>query len=76
MSFLFSACFEPQTTEHSFLYEKEYSPKVDLLPQISLEKSKSRAKEERKPSTIGNKLRARGNFDKPNLQKNYDELAL
>jgi|LakMenEpi03Aug12_release.lakeMendotaPanAssembly.Ray.scaffolds.fasta_scaffold369188_1 hypothetical protein len=31
MSFLFKACFEPQVeAEHYF--EKEYSPKVDLMP--------------------------------------------
>lgn len=30
----------------------------------------------RKPSTIANKLRSRGGFNKPHLQKDYDELTL
>ena len=74
MSFLFKACFEPQTVERDYEYQKEYHPKVDLLPEIT--RVKDRGEKERQPSIIANKLRARGNFDKPNLQKNYDQLAL
>lgn len=32
MSFLFKACFEPQIEADHF-FEKQYDPKVDLLPQ-------------------------------------------
>jgi len=72
MSFLFKACFEPQIeAEHYF--EKEYDPKVNLLPQ---DKVQAQQKNVRKPSTIANKLRSRGGFNKPSLQKDYDELTL
>lgn len=74
MSFLFKACFEPQVQDYEGIYEKEYHPKVDLLPEPQPQRRNE--KEPRKPTTIANKLRARGNFDKPNLQKDYDELAL
>lgn len=33
MSFLFKACFEPQVEDYEGLYQKEYHPKVDLLPE-------------------------------------------
>lgn len=36
----------------------------------------SEQKKMRKPSTIANKLRSRGGFNKPPLQKGYDELTL
>lgn len=74
MSFLFKACFEPQVLDHEDFYQKEYHPKVDLLPEPYSQKQQQ--KEPRRPTIIANKLRARGNFDKPNLQKDYDDLAL
>jgi hypothetical protein len=73
MSFFFKACFEPQVQQDD-LFQKEYHPKVDLLPEVAA--SRVKVQEERRPTIIANKLRARGNFDKPRLQKNYDDLAL
>lgn len=72
MSFLFKACFEPQI-EASHYFEKEYDPKVDLLPR---DKQGREVKPAKKPSTIANKLRSRGGFNKPHLQKDYDELTI
>jgi hypothetical protein len=74
MSFLFKACFEPQL-DHEDFCTKEYHPKVDLLPEEA-QPQRTRVREQRQPTTVANKLRARGNFDKPNMQKDYDGLAL
>lgn len=46
---------------------------MNLLPQ---DKISPQLKKMREPSTIANKLRSRGGFNKPPFQKDYDELTL
>lgn len=74
MSFLFKACFEPQVEDFEGFDQKQYHPKVDLLPTTLPFRHNDQPP--RKSTIVANKLRARGNFDKPNMQKDYEELAL
>jgi hypothetical protein len=74
MSFLFKACFEPQVDDFGSFDQKQYHPKVDLLPTTL--PSRRTDQQPRRATIVANKLRARGNFDKPNMHKDYEELAL